>query len=111
VHWAVVVALVARGSWHPLVANVAGWLVAFGVSFAGHHHATFRGHGAPIGISVRRFFLVSAAGFAINETAYAMLLRWSDHRYDILLAIVLVAVAFLTYLLSRHWAFLNTAAR
>jgi putative flippase GtrA len=111
VHWLVVVALVGRLEWHPLVANVAGWLVAFGVSFGGHHRATFRGHGGPVGDTARRFFMVSAGGFAINESSYALLMHWSGHRYDVLLAIVLVAVAFLTYLLSRHWAFLNTAAR
>jgi putative flippase GtrA len=109
VHWLVVVALVSRLGWHPLLANGAGWLVAFSVSFAGHHRWTFRDHGTPIAVSAGRFFLVSAAGFVANETAYAMLLRWSGHRYDVLLAFVLVAVAFVTYRLSRHWAFLKTS--
>jgi putative flippase GtrA len=93
------------------VANVAGWLVAFIVSFSGHHSLTFRHHGASVHASAARFFAVSAGGFAINETAYAVLMRWSGLRYDVLLAGVLVAVAGLTYLLSRHWVFLRSPAR
>jgi putative flippase GtrA len=111
VHWGVAVALVSQLGWRPLLANVAGWLVALGVSFIGHHRWTFRDHGTPIEVSARRFLLVSAAGFAVNESAYAALLRWSAHRYDVVLAVVLVAVAFATYQLSRHWAFLRPSAR
>ena len=111
VHWCVVVALVERLGQAPLVANCFGWLVAFGVSFAGHHRLSFRGHGGVIGVAALRFLLVSATGFAINEALYAVLLRRGGHRYDILLAIVLIAVAVLTYLLSRHWAFARKPGR
>jgi putative flippase GtrA len=108
VHWLVVVALVSRLGWHPLLANPAGWLLAFSVSFAGHHLLSFRAHGAPLMQALRRFFLISAGGFGVNEAAYALLVRLSDQRYDLLLAAVLVAVAGLTYLLGRHWAFLRS---
>lgn len=107
VHWGVVVCLVSHWAWRPLVANVLGWLVAFGVSFAGHHLLTFRGHGAGAGAAAARFFMVSAGGFAVNESAYAMLLEWTGLRFDLLLAVVLMAVAMLTYLLGRHWVFLR----
>lgn len=110
VHWGVVVWLVQHWGWRPLVANVFGWLVAFTVSFAGHHRLTFRDHAAPLGRSAARFFLVSAGGFSINEAVYALLLHWSGLRYDLALAAVLVAVAVLTYLASRHWAFLHSQA-
>jgi putative flippase GtrA len=111
VHWSVVVALVGRAGWHPLVANVLGWLVAFGVSFAGHHRLTFRGHGAPAHAAGLRFFVLSAGGFAINEAAYALLLHTAGLRYDVVLAVVLGAVALLTYWLSSHWAFLGRSQR
>jgi hypothetical protein len=58
--------------------------------------------------AARRFFGVSAAGFAINEFAYALLLQWSSWRYDFVLALVLVGVAVITYLLSSRWAFLGS---
>ncbi len=107
-HWGVAVGLVEALAWTPLLANAGGWLVAVGVSFSGHHLLSFRGHGAPAARSAARFVLVSAAGFAVNELAYAALLRWSSHRYDVLLAAVLVAVALATWQLSRHWVFLRT---
>lgn len=109
-HWAVVVTLVGDWGWRPLVANVIGWLVAFTVSFVGHHRLTFSGHGASIRSSAARFFVVSAGGFTVNEVSYALLLKWSNQRYDLILAVVLVAVAGVTYLLGRHWAFLRSEA-
>ena len=47
VHWGVVVALVESLAVRPLLANVAGWALAFCVSFYGHHKLSFRGHQAP----------------------------------------------------------------
>lgn len=107
VHWLVVTAAVGVGGWHPLAANVIGWLVALQVSFLGHHRLTFRGHGMPWWRSAPRFAAISGLGFVINEAAYAAMLRWSGQPYQVALAIVLVAVAALTYLLSSHWAFLR----
>ena len=94
-----------------LLANVIGWLVALTVSFSGHHRLTFRGHGEPVGSSAARFLIVSTAGFAVNEATYALLLGWSGRRYDMVLAAVLLAVAAVTYLLSRHWVFLRSEER
>ncbi|GMV75936.1 MAG: hypothetical protein AMXMBFR78_28860 [Rubrivivax sp.] len=108
VHWTVVVAIVEGWQWPALAANVAGWLVALLVSFSGHHRITFAGHGVHWSVAGRRFALISAGGFAVNESAYAIALQRSGVRYDLLLAIVLLAVATLTYLLSRHWAFLRS---
>jgi len=108
-HWLVVVLTVSYWSLAPLVANVVGWLVAFCVSFGGHYRLTFRHHRAPLGQSARRFFIVSAAGFAINEFSYAWLLHATQLRYDLLLAIVLVGIAVMTFVLSRFWAFRRRA--
>lgn len=108
VHWSVVVGLVRLADWPPLLANVIGWMVAFAVSFSGHHHLSFRAHGVRPGLSALRFFAVSFSGFVVNETAYALLMHWSDLRFDLLLAGVLVAVAGATYWLSRHWVFLRS---
>ena len=110
VHWVVVVSLVSRAGWLPLVANVAGWLIAFVVSYSGHRRWTFSSHDAPVGRSLRRFFVVSASGFVVNEGIYALLLQERWLRYDAVLAIVLVGVAGFTYWLSRHWAFLRSQA-
>jgi putative flippase GtrA len=105
VHFAVVVAVVEAGLAPPLAANVAGWLVAFLVSFAGQHRFTFGDRSAPVRHAAPRFFALSAAGFAVNEAAYALLLRLAPVRYDVALALVLVGVAVMTYVLSSAWAF------
>lgn len=111
VHWGMVVMLVEHAGWRPLLANVLGWLIAFGVSFSGHHRWTFRAHGVPVWRSALRFFALSAAGFTVNEAVYALLLHWGGLRYDLVLAGVLVVVAGGTYVLSRHWAFKHNRAR
>lgn len=105
VHLATVVALVRWGDWSPAVANVVGWLTAFACSFFGHHLTTFSDAGAPMGRAARRFFAVSALGFAANQAAYVLLLRLSGLRYDLALALVLVGIAVMTYFLGRRWAF------
>jgi putative flippase GtrA len=105
VHWLVVVALVESTPALPLIANIAGWMAAVGVSFAGHHHLTFAGHGATVGGSALRFALLSASGFTINESAYAVMLRWAPEHYAVGLGAVLVGVAIVTYRLSQTWAF------
>ncbi|TAG25318.1 MAG: GtrA family protein [Burkholderiales bacterium] len=107
VHWLVVVGLVSQLGLKPLLANIIGWQVAFVASFSGHYLLTFRDQSAPLGRSALRFFGVSALGFSINESAYAVTLAlgW---RYDWALLLVLMAVAVMTYFLSRRWAFLRS---
>ncbi|WP_353849969.1 GtrA family protein [Accumulibacter sp.] len=108
-HWLIAVACVAV--WHlpPLAANVCGWLVAFLVSFSGHYLLTFRQQRQSLAVACRRFFLVSAAGFLINEVSYACLLSLTDIPYDLLLGGILVAIAVLTFVFSRFWAFRSRA--
>lgn len=109
VHLGTVVLLVSGFGWQPLVANVAAWLVAFCVSFSGHWHLTFPHSGAPMVRAIRRFFLISLAGFAVNEAMYAVLLHLTGTQwYAVVLFFVLLAVAVITYLLSSRWAFRGT---
>lgn len=104
-HWLVAVLTVRGLGYAPLVANIVGWLVAFCVSFTGHFQFTFKHQRAPMVKAARRFFLVSALGFSVNELAYAWLLQVTTIRYDILLALILVAIAVMTFILGRFWAF------
>ena len=104
-HWIVAVLCVEGLSLPPLLANVVGWLVAFNVSLFGHYHLTFKHQRAPWKQAAIRFFGVASLAFALNELAYAFLLRTTTLRYDVALAVVLVAVAVLTFILSRFWAF------
>lgn len=105
VHWAVVVSLVEYTASRPLAANVAGWVAAVCVSFVGHHRLSFRGHGAPAASAASRFLLVAAISFAVNQSAYTVLLSFTSQSYAVLLGTVLVAVAAATYVASRWWVF------
>jgi putative flippase GtrA len=104
-HWSVVVLTVTGHGMAPLTANIIGWIIAFCVSFAGHYFLTFRRQQAPLARAAGRFFAVSALGFAINEAAYAWLLHATAMRYDILLALILIGIAGMTFMLGRYWAF------
>lgn len=89
----------------PLVANVIAFLMAFQVSHAGHQRLTFGHHDAPASRSRLRFFSVALASFILNELMYWALLRLTALDYRVALAMVLVAVAALTYIIARQWAF------
>lgn len=108
-HWLVVVGVVNTLGLPPLAANFIGWLVAFCVSFWGHYQLTFKQQHASLGKAARRFFAVSALGFAVNELAYATLLQTTSLRYDVLLALILIGIAGLTFILGRFWAFRHSA--
>jgi len=110
VHLGSVVLLVEALGTAPLIANVAGWLLAFAVSFTGQSQLTFRGRGTPWTAALPRFFALSLGGFLLNEGAYALLLRWTALRYDLALGMVLVMVAILTYLLGSRWVFRRSPA-
>lgn len=103
VHWCVVAILVPLGL-APLIANVIAFCVAFNVSFFGHHHWTFAST-AKQQSTLKRFLGVAVLGFAANEAMYSLLLKFTALDYRVALGIVLVAVAGMTYVLSRFWAF------
>ena len=107
-HWAVAVLCVEHLGLAPLLANVAGWLVAFNVSLFGHYHLTFKHQRAPWKQAAIRFFGVALLAFALNELAYAILLHTTRLPYQWALALVLLGVAVLTFILSRFWAFRRT---
>lgn len=94
----------------PLIANVAGFLVAFQVSHAGHRRLTFQATQAPASRSRLRFFMVATISFAINECLYWLLLRYTSLDYRMALACVLVIVAALTFFAARNWAFAQQGA-
>lgn len=104
VHFGVVLLLVSQHQAPALAANVLGFLVAFCVSFLGHHRLTFAGGSASARQSLPRFAAVAVLGFVSNELLYALLLALG-FDYRLALLAVLVTVAGMTWLLSRYWAF------
>lgn len=104
VHLIVVASTVPLGI-HPLAANVLGFTVAFGFSYAGHRRWSFATSRSVRPRALYRFFVVALAGFLLNESLYAALLWTTSLDYRVALIIVLGLVAGSTYLASRYWAF------
>lgn len=104
IHWLIVAALVPMHL-APLLANVAAFVAAFQVSYFGHRCLTFNATHLAKRQTLPRFLLVALAGFAANETLYAVLLHNTQLDYRLALLPVLGAVAGMTFLLSRQWAF------
>jgi len=114
VHYWTVVALVELLGIAPLRANVGGFIVAFWVSYFGHRYWTFSDtvdRQAGQTQSFLRFLSVAVLGFMMNEFLFFLLLHYTGMPYYIALAIVVLTVAVMTYVLSRLWAFRQTASQ
>lgn len=99
-----VFALTQHRMW-PELANALGFVVAFGVSFAGHRHLSFRDAGTSALQSLRRFGATALAGFAVNEAVFVLLLRAFGWPSWLALVLALVVAAGQTFVLGRFWAF------
>ncbi len=105
VHLGVASLLIYELAWHPALANIAAWLLAFCVSFACHFRFTFNSSNARLFTAMTRYFFVSAAGFFVGEFAYVAGLSHTSVSPIVLLFFILLGVAIGTFLLSRYWAF------
>lgn len=108
-HWLSAVICIALLDIQPFLANFIGWSIAVVVSFFGHYFLTFRHQEKTLLPAIRRFLIISASGFAINEVAFVFLLKATSIPYYWLLAMILVAIAVLTFFFSRYWAFHHKA--
>lgn len=105
VHLAVVYLLVEFAAWLPANANVAAFCVAFAVSYLGQRRFTF-GAAAPWQSSVWRWGMVSVMGFALNQLLFTQALqRLPNQPYLLLLTMVTLLVAAISFLLGKVWAF------
>lgn len=105
IHFSTVLTLVHFCQWHPLVANILAFCIAFVASFTGQYHWTFSNTTRQWHESLPRFFSLSATSFLINEGLYWALLHYTSLDYRIALVITLGTVAIITFTLSKWWAF------
>lgn len=105
VHYMTALGLVAAFGWSPRWANLGGFLVAFAVSFLGQWKWTFGAEKAPGRRALPAYFVVAVSAFLLNALLFELLLRFTPLPYYVSLAIVLGAVALLTFIASRRWAF------
>lgn len=108
VHFLALVAWVQWVHLPPAWANIAAFIVAFGVSFSGHYHLTFKNQrqGRSWRSSVWRWLLSSALGFALNQVLFVLGLYWfGQAHYRAIWFIVTLLVTVLTFGLGKWWAF------
>lgn len=110
VHWLLAIALIELLHVTPLIANAAGFVVAFQCSYWGHRILTFAAHELPHRQTLPRFLAVALWGLACNLAINAGLLTLFPEHYRLDLVISLIAVAAMTFLLSQRWAFLRQAS-
>ena len=89
----------------PELANAAGFVVAFFVSFHGHRLLSFPDAATTARQSLARFAAVALAGFASNEAVFTLLLRGAGWPALAALVVALAVAAGQTFLLGRYWAF------
>jgi len=89
----------------PEWANLVGFLVAFGVSFAGHRWLSFKGTRTGLQQSLLRFAVTAVAGFATNELFFVLALRVVGWPVWPSLVLALLLASGQTFLLGRWWAF------
>ncbi|MGB7423062.1 MAG: GtrA family protein [Comamonas sp.] len=87
------------------VANAAGFVIAFFVSFFGHRCLSFQDAGTGVGQSLVRFATTAIAGFVVNEAVFSLLLRWVHWPSWLALFAAMLVAAAQTFVLSRYWAF------
>jgi putative flippase GtrA len=89
----------------PLAANAVGFCAALAVSFAGHARWSFPLERSSLLPALRRFAVLSLLSFWLNEVCYACALRWTTLDYRVALFAVIVLLAAVQLLASKHWAF------
>ncbi|WP_289035277.1 GtrA family protein [uncultured Roseibium sp.] len=106
-HSGVALLLLQSGLLPAFLANTGGFVIAFAVSFLGHHHWSFRteNSGAEAGRRMRRFFLLALAGFALNSSVLAGWLGLTSWPESLGILFSIAVVPALTFLGARLWAF------
>lgn len=85
-------------------ASLAGFLVAFCVSYLGHYHFTF-GEGQGHAKALPRFFLVAVSGFLASLMVLKVIATYSAVPPAVSLTLSILVIPGLTYLAARLWAF------
>ena len=105
VHYCVAVSLEGFIHMSPAYANIAGFVLAFPVSYFGHSKLSFANHQSRHQEALPKFFAVALAGFIANQILVLGLMHLFKLPFWLILGVVMVIVAITSYLMSRFWAF------
>lgn len=100
--------LLIQSNWQPLTANMLAFSIAFMVSFVGHLGFSFSDRDIGVPGALLKFALVALIGFCCNETLLAVLVSLNAVSDTIALWVSTGSAAFVTFTLSRAWAFRAT---
>ena len=102
-HMAVAYLVLERLTGSAYAASLLGFLVAFCVSFLGHHHFTFA-EGQGYAKTLPRFLAVAVSGFLASLVVLNAVAAYGLPKTVSLMLSILVIPA-LTYVAARLWAF------
>lgn len=106
--------LAARAGAPLLLANLVGFLVAFSVSFLGHHHWTFRPAEGPargLRASAARFMVVAGSSFLFSTVVLAGLVAQGRVSAPLALGVAVLVVPLVNFVAARGWAFAHPGER
>lgn len=93
---------------HPLVANLAAFIIAVTCSFLLNRRYTFRGSIGQLHHQYAKFLVVNIAGLGISETIIWFLHVRRDVNDLLAFAIATILVLFWNFSLNRWWTFKTT---
>lgn len=105
VHYISAVILQANAWLSPANANWVAFLMAFPVSYIGHRKLSFAGTTRQHQQALPRFLLVALIGFAGNQSLLLLMLHFTALPFWLILAVVMLLIALMTFVLSKYWAF------
>jgi len=104
VNFALVIFLVESFGWRPLLANIVAFIIAYQVSFSGHHYWTFKST-TVFAHNWRKFLVVALLSLGLTECLFYVFLHPLGLYYPLALFCTLVIVPPITFVLSKCWAF------
>lgn len=100
--------LISGGESYIILKNTVAFLLGFIVSFSGNYYWTFRNSSSP-GQAIRRFSMVALIGYTTNTTLLYLFHKNPYFDIETTSIIIALAIAGMTFLLSRLWAFKRRA--
>lgn len=109
VHIAAVWLLIEKLLIAPLQANLAAFILSFGIGFSGHYFWTFHAPGNPVR-AIQRYFITSSAAFTANMLLLSALLEngWLSSSVTAILAAAVIPI--INFAVSRLWVFRSAAS-
>jgi putative flippase GtrA len=104
VHYLVALLAMRLGAGTIFLANLAGFALAFAVSYVGHYHLTFAS-GAAHRQALPRFLATALVGLGVNNLVLGLLVWAAGAERTGFIAVAILAAAGSVYVLSRGWAF------